>query len=101
VGRKPALGSDRIEGYQVITIDGVRVGNVLAIYGNEIAIRCGSWPFQRVRALPADLAVVRDVDRTVLMLASPDELTRLTTPAGSTGPGRAPSVRYRDRDRRP
>jgi hypothetical protein len=101
VGRKPTLGSDQIEGYQVITMDGVRVGNVLAVYEHQIAIRSGSWPFQRLRALSVDLAVVRDVDRTVLMLASPDDLTRLSKQPGAKDPQQTLSIRYRTRIRRP
>jgi hypothetical protein len=74
LGRRTTGGDERVEGYQVITIDGVRVGTVAGARGEALLVRCGGWRRRGLRALPVERAVVRDVDRTVLMLASPDEL---------------------------
>lgn len=77
IGRKHQGTGDRIDGYQVITIDGVHVGTIGGVNEHGLLVRCGSWPRRSLRALPVEQAVVRDVDRTVLMLASPEELPRL------------------------
>jgi hypothetical protein len=81
IGHTYSGASDRIDGYQVITIDGVRVGTVTSTSEHGLVVRCGNWPRRSLRALPVEQAVIRDIDRTVLMLASPDELQRLSKPA--------------------
>jgi hypothetical protein len=81
IGHTYSGASDRIDGYQVITIDGVRVGTVTSTSEHGLVVRCGSWPRRSLRALPVEQAVIRDIDRTVLMLASPEELQQLSKPA--------------------
>lgn len=81
VGHTYSAASDRIDGYQVITIDGVRVGTVTSTSEHGLVVRCGSWPRRSLRALPVEQVVIRDIDRTVLMLSSPDELQQLGKPA--------------------
>jgi hypothetical protein len=77
VGRTHSGGSiDRIDGYRVITIDGDRVGSVDSVNDGTIAIRSGPKLFRTVRLLPAELAVIRDIDRTVLILTAPEQLPR-------------------------
>jgi hypothetical protein len=78
LGRGHRGEHDRVEGYQVIMIDGGRVGTIVASDENGLVVRCGSWPRRSLRALPVGQAVIRDVDRTVLMLVSPETLPRLT-----------------------
>jgi hypothetical protein len=80
VGHAYSGPSDRIDGYQVITIDGVRVGTVTSTSESGLVVRCGSWPRRSLRALPVEQAVIRDIDRTVLMLTSPEELQQLGKP---------------------
>lgn len=80
VGRRSGDKDDPIQGYQVVTIDGDRVGSVAAVSDGLIAVRCGNWPFQRLRALAAGLAVIRDVDHTVLILTSPEDLPDFSAP---------------------
>lgn len=87
IGRKHRGRGDHVEGYQVITIDGVRVGTVADVADDELLLRCGSWPRRTVRALPVEQAVVRDIDRTVLMLASPGELRLLSGNGSRTARG--------------
>lgn len=85
VGHTYSGASDRVDGYQVITIDGVRVGTVTSTSEHGLVVRCGNWPRRSLRALPVEQAVIRDIDRTVLMLASPEELQQLRKPARAPG----------------
>jgi hypothetical protein len=56
-------------------------GTVTSTSEHGLVVRCGSWPCRSLRALPVEQAVIRDIDRTVLMIASPGELQQLTKPA--------------------
>jgi hypothetical protein len=98
IGRRHGGARDRVEGYQVITIDGARVGTVTSTSEHHLLVRWGSWPRRSLRALPVEQAVIRDLDRTVLMLTSPQALQRLARPAGALTRGTATVPRLRSRD---
>ena len=69
-----------IVGYQVITIDGVRMGVVAGLSASAILVRLGLWPFGRTVGLPPELAVVRDIDRSVIALVDSEDLKRVRRP---------------------
>src|SRR5690349_1197072 len=71
-------GSRPIVGFEVVTTAGEPAGTVEAVLDGLLLIRVRSAPFRRWRALPSELAVIRDVDRTVVMLVDRKKL--LATP---------------------
>lgn len=93
LGRGHRGERDPVEGYQVITIDGARVGTVAGSSSDGLVVRCGNWPRRSLRALPVEQAVIRDVDRTVLMLASPETLRRHEPPVGAATEARSEAAR--------
>lgn len=75
----PATGADgeRVNGYRVVTIDGDAIGKVASRDGETTVIRSGRWPFSMLSLVPSASTFVRDADRTLLLLAPFDGLTRV------------------------
>ena len=94
IGRLHDGANDPIEGYKVITIDGAHVGTVTRSTDAGLVVRCRSWLRPSTRTLTHEQAVIRDVDRTVLILASPEALEQAT---GASETGRGSTRRLPDR----
>ena len=76
VGRRAAETTGPVDAYAVVTIAGQPIGTVAGVSDRTIVVEHGRWPFRSYRAIVAELAIVRDVDRTVIVLVSPQELAQ-------------------------
>lgn len=71
-------GSDGepIDGYDVVSLDGDRVGTVAGVSTASIVVEQQRWLRASFRALPRTLAAVRHSDRSVIVLVQPEVLAR-------------------------
>jgi hypothetical protein len=67
--------AEPLDGYQVLSVDGDRVGTVAGVSKESIVVERGRWR-RTYRAVPMTLAAVRHIDRSVIVLVQPDVLAR-------------------------
>ena len=71
-----ASEGEPIDGYEVVSLDGNRIGTVAGVSTGSIVVEQERWLRASFRALPRTLAAVRQSDRSVIVLVPPEVLAR-------------------------
>jgi hypothetical protein len=70
------LGEPVVDGFRVVTFDGAWLGVVAGMSEHSIVIERRRGPLRSWRAVPARLTFVKGDERTVVVLASAQAVTR-------------------------